>query len=137
LWICSAFKLTGIGSGNFWPKISLNQKANSEAPLRFFNPCIKYIPVSADFTDYDVVAYARSLTSGWASTLSASDVAVLNHQKFGLAGGARIYSAAAAPTGAARKGDVCWNSAPAVGQPKGWQYTVSGTPGTWVSMGNL
>lgn len=29
------------------------------------------------------------------------------------------------------------NSAPAVGQPKGWICTASGSPGTWVSEGNL
>lgn len=34
-------------------------------------------------------------------------------------------------------GDVITNQAPAVGQPKGWMCTVAGTPGTWVSMGNL
>jgi len=34
-------------------------------------------------------------------------------------------------------GDVCFNSAAAVGQPKGWTCTVAGTPGTWVSQGNL
>lgn len=35
------------------------------------------------------------------------------------------------------QGSVVWNSAATVGQPKGWQCTVSGSPGTWVSMGNL
>lgn len=35
------------------------------------------------------------------------------------------------------RGWVRFNSLPAVGQPKGWQCTVAGTPGTWVSMGNL
>lgn len=30
-----------------------------------------------------------------------------------------------------------FNSAPAVGQPKGWICTVAGNPGTWVSEGNL
>jgi hypothetical protein len=30
-----------------------------------------------------------------------------------------------------------FNSAPAVGQPKSWVCTVAGTPGTWVSEGNL
>ena len=35
------------------------------------------------------------------------------------------------------QGSVCYNSAAAVGQPKGWVCTVSGTSGTWVSMGNL
>lgn len=34
-------------------------------------------------------------------------------------------------------GDRSVNSAPAVGQPKAWACTVAGTPGTWVSEGNL
>lgn len=34
-------------------------------------------------------------------------------------------------------GDEVQNSVPAVGQPKGWICTVTGTPGTWVSSGNL
>lgn len=35
------------------------------------------------------------------------------------------------------RGDMVWNEEPAVGFPKGWVCTVSGTPGTWVSMGAL
>ena len=35
------------------------------------------------------------------------------------------------------KGDIIYNANPAVGAPKGWICTVSGTPGTWVSTGNL
>lgn len=34
-------------------------------------------------------------------------------------------------------GSIVNNSAPVVGQPKGWTCTVSGQPGTWVSLGNL
>ena len=34
-------------------------------------------------------------------------------------------------------GDTIYNLLPAVGSPKGWVCTVSGAPGTWVSMGNL
>jgi len=34
-------------------------------------------------------------------------------------------------------GDRCINSNPVVGQPKAWACTVAGTPGTWVSEGNL
>lgn len=34
-------------------------------------------------------------------------------------------------------GQRIYNSAPAVGQPKSWVCTVAGTPGTWVSEGNL
>lgn len=35
------------------------------------------------------------------------------------------------------RGDYVKNGAPAVGSPKGWYCTVAGTPGTWVSEGNL
>jgi hypothetical protein len=35
------------------------------------------------------------------------------------------------------QGSICWNSSATVGQPQGWMCTVAGTPGTWVSMGNL
>jgi hypothetical protein len=34
-------------------------------------------------------------------------------------------------------GDICYNSSPSVGQPKGWVCTTAGTPGTWTSLGNL
>lgn len=34
-------------------------------------------------------------------------------------------------------GDRIYNSTPVVGQPKSWVCTVAGTPGTWVSEGNL
>ena len=34
-------------------------------------------------------------------------------------------------------GDRSINTAPAIGSPKGWVCTVAGTPGTWVSTGNL
>ena len=35
------------------------------------------------------------------------------------------------------RGDVAINRLPAVGSPKAWRCTVAGTPGTWVSEGNL
>ena len=40
-------------------------------------------------------------------------------------------------TGIWKKGDRIINNNPAVGQPKSWICTVSGTPGTWISEGNL
>jgi hypothetical protein len=50
----------------------------------------------------------------------------------------RIYYGTAIPTvGTYVKGDKLNNSSPSVGQPKGWICTVAGTPGTWVSEGNL
>mgnify|MGYP000536513671 CR=1 FL=1 len=50
----------------------------------------------------------------------------------------RHFSAPSIPvTGTHKVGDYCKNSNPSVGQPKGWYCTVAGTPGTWVSEGNL
>jgi hypothetical protein len=56
-----------------------------------------------------------------------------------IAIGGRRQTAGTGPpaAGAWAQGDYCRNSAPAVGRPKGWICTVSGTPGTWVSEGNL
>ena len=49
-----------------------------------------------------------------------------------------IAAATAAPTtGTWKVGDRVINSSPSVGQPKGWACTVAGSPGTWVSEGNL
>lgn len=51
----------------------------------------------------------------------------------------RVVYGTAAPTvtGPWAVGDRVVNQAPAVGQPKSWVCTVAGTPGTWVSEGNL
>jgi hypothetical protein len=53
--------------------------------------------------------------------------------------GNRLYGeTTAAPTvGSWAVGDRSVNSTPVVGQPKAWSCTVAGTPGTWVSEGNL
>lgn len=48
-----------------------------------------------------------------------------------------FYSSAIPTAGTWEVGARCINSDPAVGQPKGWSCTVAGTPGTWVSEGNL
>jgi hypothetical protein len=66
---------------------------------------------------------------------------------FNMGGGRMAYNtvagfrdgvAAAIPTmGTWTFGDRMRNSVPAVGSPKAWVCTVAGTPGTWVSEGNL
>lgn len=49
-----------------------------------------------------------------------------------------IYAGTAPPTaGTYKAGDRFLNQSPTVGQPRGWVCTVAGTPGTWVSEGNL
>jgi hypothetical protein len=48
-----------------------------------------------------------------------------------------VSSNAAPVSGTWALGDRVFNSQPAIGQPKSWVCTVAGTPGTWVSEGNL
>ena len=47
------------------------------------------------------------------------------------------YGNAAPSSGLHVAGDRCINQSPTVGQPKSWVCTGFGTPGTWVSEGNL
>jgi hypothetical protein len=47
------------------------------------------------------------------------------------------YLSAIPSAGSWNAGDRVARNAPTVGQPKAWSCTVSGTPGTWVSEGNL
>jgi hypothetical protein len=47
------------------------------------------------------------------------------------------YGPAAPLVGTWARGDYVKQSTPSVGAPKGWFCTVAGTPGTWVSEGNL
>lgn len=52
--------------------------------------------------------------------------------------GRRLSSVGNAPNyGSWLRGDNVLNGAPAIGAPKGWVCTVTGSPGTWVSEGNL
>lgn len=48
-----------------------------------------------------------------------------------------IWQFQAPVSGTWTRGDRCINNNPTVGSPKGWVCTVSGTPGTWPSEGNL
>lgn len=47
------------------------------------------------------------------------------------------YATAAPTVGTWAAGDRVVNSAPSAGNPKAWVCTVAGSPGTWVSEGNL
>lgn len=68
------------------------------------------------------------------------DEGIINSAKFGsFELNQRTFTAATAvpTTGTWKAGDRVFNAAPAVGQPKGWICTVAGSPGIWVSEGNL
>jgi hypothetical protein len=73
-------------------------------------------------------------------SLSCGEQGVLNPSKFGSfeLNEKTFTSASAAPVdGTWKRGDQVFNSLPSVGSPKSWVCTVAGTPGTWVSTGNL
>jgi hypothetical protein len=47
------------------------------------------------------------------------------------------YYGTAAPTaGTYAVGDICWNTAPAAGEPSFWRCTAAGSPGTWIAGGH-
>ena len=74
--------------------------------------------------------------------ITQTQAPVISLEVFGDNGGTgayyrTVYLLAAPSTGAWVKGDRTINSNPAVGSPKSWVCTVAGTPGTWVSEGNL
>lgn len=78
--------------------------------------------------DYDAgtMILDAAITSGAAAVSHAENY--LSSVTFGTA----------APTsGTWKRGDICENLLPSVGAPKRWLCTADGTPGTWVSEGNL
>lgn len=82
----------------------------------------------ADATDDPFRAYreARGSESYWV------------FQSGGFASRKAVSWGSATPAdGTHLKGDRRYNDNPAVGSPKSWVCTVAGTPGTWVSEGNL
>ena len=84
---------------------------------------------------------------GVSSTIYVDEMSVccgaqglLNPSKFGsfeLSQKTFLCATTAPTTGTWKVGDRVFNSAPSVGSPKSWVCTVAGTPGTWVSEGNL
>jgi len=97
-----------------------------------------YLAAGSPYVFDIVIPNGRTITLGGVGCTPGRDVgdlrAMLNIKEYlyGVYGanvpGAAIYWTA---------GTVVKNSAPAVGQPKGWVCTVAGNPGTWVSEGNL
>ena len=75
----------------------------------------------------------EQLASPFLSVIKGGGAALL-----GYYGTADTFWGTAAPvSGTYKQGDRFFNSSATVGQPKSWVCTVAGTPGTWVSEGNL
>lgn len=86
---------------------------------------IAYNSATTDINIVDrSVLPSHVLNNGWATGASYQ--------------GIRISTAGSTPsTGTWVRGDYVKNGVPALAQPKGWYCTASGSPGTWVSEGNL
>jgi hypothetical protein len=90
-----------------------------------------YRAESASITEYE----ERGFTGTTPGISKPSAARVISG--YAASGIALAYSTAAPTTGTWAVGDRVENNTPAVGQPKAWRCTVAGTPGTWVSEGNL
>lgn len=78
----------------------------------------------------DVVTWIGA--HGWLPGVGANAIPILSAAPFKM-----TWDSAPPSAGAWTRGDRVFNLAVAVGAAKGWICTVSGTPGTWVSEGNL
>ena len=87
----------------------------------------------------EIVSATEYVENGWyAATptiVNSSGARLINF--YGTLGRATTYGTAAPVAGTWAVGDRVFNQSPASGQPKSWVCTVAGTPGTWVSEGNL
>jgi len=81
---------------------------------------------------------------GTSGVASFSALAPGNGYAVGATASQRVFYSSGIPSGTVPWSTSAWivgdralNSAPVIGSPKGWLCTVAGTPGTWVSEGNL
>jgi hypothetical protein len=73
-----------------------------------------------------------------AEIAARQEVAIFKNGRNNFVDYIRVRALPAVPlAGTFAVGDRVLNSTPSIGQPKGWICTVAGTPGTWVSEGNL
>jgi hypothetical protein len=101
------------------------------------------VPTSASITNFVFNAPSLDSTehyylSNLQVTYGASALPDAGVVKNLLLDGHNIFYDTAAPlTGTYAVGDMVVNSTPADGAPKGWRCITAGTPGIWVSEGNL
>jgi hypothetical protein len=134
--INAGFPSTSSGTRNFAIQTSGN--------VNFYN-CLIGRTGSTAIANYYIDASGTGdliLTDCTFTALAAPISDFVGAQLVKIAGGLgnryRQYYASAQPAaGTWSVGDRVFNTVPSVGQPKGWICTVAGTPGTWVSEGNL
>jgi len=127
---------------NFYNGFGSDVYCNVRSNLRF---------IGNKFRNCNVAYQAGSSTNGTLITQQDLLVSTTNYQSSSILSGIRavypglvsqdnsatVFFNAAPTIGSWLRGDKVQQSVPTVGQPKGWFCTVAGTPGTWVSEGNL
>lgn len=133
----------GVATPNSFMKFQ-RLSVSGSAPYRFKHATGKYWCEWANIIGFTpFILYDRNhvtLANGF-----ARDITAFSNMPLGLPNGVlegagmlmRTSASAVPASGNWIVGDYVKNSNPVVGQPKGWYCTVSGTPGTWVSEGNL
>ncbi len=113
----------------------------ANANILLINPRTSSTPSGASFdvgTVGDIVLVGgNNLDAGIGSTALAAIGLRFTNNQLTLNAHKIVYGTVAPASGTWAVGDMAINSVPVVGQPKGWRCTVAGTPGTWVSEGNL
>lgn len=121
------FNMHRVTAGQGWVTVTLTYRPTASGTLNFG---LWWVGVGGTSSTIYVDEFS----------LCAGERGLLNPAKFGsFELEQRTFTAAtAAPTtGTWKRGDRVFNSTPTVGQPKSWVCTVAGSPGTWVSEGNL
>ena len=113
------------------------------APLAWDEATGQWIAVHGGNPAHPPVRYTTNLNKaqfGRSAAVVGGQVAFAQGIWLGssLASARYFGNGAASPTtGEHALGDRIFNSAPAVGKPKSWVCVAAGTPGTWISEGNL
>jgi hypothetical protein len=102
--------------------------------ITVLNPVYKNLTFKAE-----IASATEYVENGWygitPTILNTGGARLINF--YGTLGRAITYGTAAPTVNTWARGDRVYNQDPTVGQPKSWVCTVAGTPGTWVSEGNL
>lgn len=127
---------TGYRNDNSVQQYSVGNHLGSPEPYGYVN--VQSTATGAQIFNNEFKTRSLTLPNHHRNTLLYDFTGGWDGKDVNQYGGGRVFFDAAAPTGGyGIIGDIVYNNTPAVGQPKGWVCTVSGSPGTWVSLGNL
>jgi hypothetical protein len=123
------FDGNAYGAGN-----SLDVRYNNTGTIQLINPTYRGLNYRANIQKA-VEFLENGATGDLTPIINASGARLIT--TYTVSGNAISALPSVPTTGKWNRGDRVHNSAPSQGLPRGWVCTVTGTPGTWVSEGNL